>query len=349
MRYLGLGSFDITECTGVLHHLKNPLFGLNVLKDALTEKGKMILMVYAKYGRTAVYHTQHLMKMINSNAASDIEIELENTKQIISSLPDQNWFASSNLVTDHNTGNIGIYDLLLHKRDVSYSFQAVFEWIRHGGLHFVEVDDYFHRYSLKPRHVFKDDKIRRIVTKLNIAKAYHVAEILQGKIIKQQFYTSKCHENTVDIHDPSNVININGHAIGLRDAIDKKRYHKIVGNQTFFQATLSPRGLIQYQTDSCLTPPKSENSRHVTIGFRSNKFTKFLIKRLLRFKEGVKLKNLFSDYKEAFDSTLEEKQLQTMYDEFYDSVKDSGIFLLKKDHIEQFPKTKSYICFKISS
>ena len=348
MRYLGLGSFDITECTGVLHHLKNPSFGLNVLKDVLTETGKMSLMVYAKYGRTAVYHTQHLMKMINSHTASDIEIELENTNQTLSSLPDQNWFASSNFVTDHKTGNIGTYDLLLHKRDVSYSFEAVFEWIRHGGLHFVEVDDYFQRYSLKPRHVIKDEKIRRIVTKLNIPKAYHVAEIIQGKIIKQQFYASKSHENTVDMHDPSNVVYINGHALGLREAFDKKRYHKIVGNQTFFQATLSPRGLVQYQTDSCLVPPKSENSKHVKISFRSNKFTEFLIKRLLRFKEGVKLKSLFSDYKEAFNSTLDEKHLQTMFDEFYDSIKDSGIFLLKKDHIEQFPKTTSYLCFKIS-
>ena len=87
VRYLGLGSFDVSQCTGVLHHLRDPLFGLNVLKDVLVENGKLVMMVYAKYGRTAVYHTQHLMKMINNYAENDIKAELENTKQVISDLP----------------------------------------------------------------------------------------------------------------------------------------------------------------------------------------------------------------------------------------------------------------------
>ena len=49
-RFLGLGLFKDFQCSGVLHHLKNPLYGLNVLKDQLTSDGGMNIMVYGLYG-----------------------------------------------------------------------------------------------------------------------------------------------------------------------------------------------------------------------------------------------------------------------------------------------------------
>ena len=67
LRFLGLGLFDTLECSGVLHHLKSPILGLNLLKDALFCKGGLSLMVYGKYGRTSIYHMQHIMTMVNSN------------------------------------------------------------------------------------------------------------------------------------------------------------------------------------------------------------------------------------------------------------------------------------------
>ena len=82
MRFLGMGSFEELQCSGVLHHLKRPSYGLNILKDSLTESGGMALMVYGKYGRTSVYQTQDLLKIINSYQ-KDIEIELQNSIHIL--------------------------------------------------------------------------------------------------------------------------------------------------------------------------------------------------------------------------------------------------------------------------
>ena len=53
---LNLGKFDYIDCYGVLHHLKSPGKGLEILKDSLTEDGGMMIMVYAKYGRTGVVY-----------------------------------------------------------------------------------------------------------------------------------------------------------------------------------------------------------------------------------------------------------------------------------------------------
>ena len=140
-------------------------------------------MVYAKYGRTAVYHTQDLMRIINNYDEVDIKTELENAKQVIANLPLSNWLISTNFVHGHRKGNSGIYDLLLHKRDISYSFETLFDWIKNAGIHFVELEDYYHRYLLKPQYVFQDIKMKRIVSKLNLSKAFHVTEILQGQIL----------------------------------------------------------------------------------------------------------------------------------------------------------------------
>ena len=35
LRFLGLGLFEELQCSGVLHHLKRAVYGLNILKDAL--------------------------------------------------------------------------------------------------------------------------------------------------------------------------------------------------------------------------------------------------------------------------------------------------------------------------
>src|SRR4051812_6260353 len=51
-------SFDQIVCTGVLHHLPDPDVGLSALRGVLKPDGAMHLMVYAAYGRTAIYMLQ---------------------------------------------------------------------------------------------------------------------------------------------------------------------------------------------------------------------------------------------------------------------------------------------------
>ena len=350
-RFLGMGTFNELQCSGVLHHLKNPSFGLNILKDVLEPEGKMGLMVYAKYGRAAVYHMQHLMKMINSYATSEIDMELNNAKHALKVLPKHNWFIINNFVNDHKSGAVGIYDLLLHKRDISFSFETLFEWIHYGGLHVVDVDYYLQRYLIKPKYVFFDDNIKEIITRLELSKQYHASEILHGKVIKHSFYSSKTQNNVADIQDDSNVLFINGVPHGLREAIITKTNYKTYGNETFFRAELSRRFIIQDHTDFRTLPFEDENQRndHVVFGYKSNNFTDFLVDRLVRSNKGVKLKGLYSEYKMVLNSNINKQDFSKLLNEFYHFVKDTEVFLLKKNYISPFPKTAFNHFFKVSS
>ena len=106
IKFLGLGYFDNVESGGVLHHLKNPSLGLNVLKDITYVKGGMNLMVYAQIGRTAVYMLQNLMQIINRGTYL-INEHLYNCKAILNSLPKHHWFLVNTVVNDHKGGDNG--------------------------------------------------------------------------------------------------------------------------------------------------------------------------------------------------------------------------------------------------
>ena len=57
---LGLGRFDFIRCTGVLHHMEDPLAGLRALAQVLHEDGLMGVMVYGRYARTGVREGQRM-------------------------------------------------------------------------------------------------------------------------------------------------------------------------------------------------------------------------------------------------------------------------------------------------
>src|SRR5258708_8801319 len=67
VRKLGM-SFDEVVCTGVLHHLADPVKALNALRSVLKPGGAMQLMVYAPYGRAGVYMLQEFCRGLGMEA-----------------------------------------------------------------------------------------------------------------------------------------------------------------------------------------------------------------------------------------------------------------------------------------
>lgn len=123
--------FDYINCSGVLHHLESPEDGLKALNSVLKDNGVMAIMLYAKYGRQAVYQIQDLLKVLNKNEG-DMGQKVENCKAILRSLPTTNAFLSvQQLFSDiKEYGDNGIYDLFLHSNDVAYSVDDVYEFLK---------------------------------------------------------------------------------------------------------------------------------------------------------------------------------------------------------------------------
>lgn len=175
---LGLGPFDYIDCCGVLHHLADPPAALRLLRDALAPEGGMGLMVYAPLGRTGVYHLQSMLRMIAGDAPDPERIDV--ARHLLDGLPETNWFRRNPHVGDHAAlGDAGIYDLLLHRRDRSYSVPELMQLLQDGGMRPVNFVDSV-RYE--PSVYFSDPELTDRVKNLNWIQRSAFAELLCGSM-----------------------------------------------------------------------------------------------------------------------------------------------------------------------
>ena len=67
--------FDIIECAGTLHHMKDPIAGLKVLLDVLEPHGFLKIGLYSEFARKSVIKAREFIKKNNfNNTADDIKI-----------------------------------------------------------------------------------------------------------------------------------------------------------------------------------------------------------------------------------------------------------------------------------
>ena len=202
---LKLGKFDYINCSGVLHHLSSPPEGLKILQQSLKPEGGMNLMVYAKYGRTAVYQMQDLFKLINEGVTSRAE-EVKNARIILGKLPQTNWYArSQDLITDVTSyGDVGIYDLFLHKQDRCYSIPELYDFVETAGLNFVQFSETIPRLSIKLDNHIGDPALLEKLKALPLRKQHEISEIITGNIIKHTLYISNTKDPVAKIEDLDN-------------------------------------------------------------------------------------------------------------------------------------------------
>ena len=202
---LGLGEFDYINCSGVLHHLADPDAGLQALRGALKggdlvtaqSPGAMGLMVYATVGRTGVYQMQALMRMINAPeeaSSDDAQRKIAATRDLLASLPASNWFKrGEDLHGDHNIGDAGVYDLLLHSQDRSYSVGELFDWLQtDNGLHLEFSDLQRGRSPYLPHMVLgsKPPAMKGALRNRSRRQQYEMAELMTGSIITHSLYAT---------------------------------------------------------------------------------------------------------------------------------------------------------------
>jgi ubiquinone/menaquinone biosynthesis C-methylase UbiE len=201
---LDLGKFDYINCSGVLHHLKSPPEGLAALASVLKPEGGIGMMVYAKYGRTGLYQVQEIMKRVNKGVTHRVE-EVMNGKLVLNSLPATNWYMrAKELLGDHiHFGDIGLYDMFLHKQDRAYSIPELHEYITDAGLNFVEFSDITERLAMRPENYITDFSLLQKIKKMDVIEQQAICELIVGNIIKHSVYMSKA-KNTIATFDDFN-------------------------------------------------------------------------------------------------------------------------------------------------
>lgn len=188
--------FDFINCIGVLHHLASPENGLSALTSVLKDDGVIEIMLYAKYGREAIYQIQSLMKLLNKNELN-MHKKVQNCKTVLTKLPPTNGFnAIRNLFTELKYyDDVGIYDLLLHSNDIAFSVPEVYQFVERQKLklsHFFFEPIFNHGNNIyKLESYLTDTKLLPIIQSLSEQEKQTAAELINGRIFKHVFYTSK--------------------------------------------------------------------------------------------------------------------------------------------------------------
>ncbi len=180
---MGLGPFDYIVCSGVLHHLASPAAGLETLRGVLTPDGGMGVMVYALYGRTAVYQMQQLFRLLAPPDWRDTR-RLTAVKRTLEELHERHWAAFDSALwrrEQREGGDAGLVDMFLHAQDRAYTVPQLYEWLDASGLGMVRFDNIkaydpiIHRPDLDVRHL--DERERQAA-----------AELLDGRMVKHSFF-----------------------------------------------------------------------------------------------------------------------------------------------------------------
>jgi hypothetical protein len=138
---------------------------------------------------------QSLMRMVNGAGGAqeaDDKRKIANTRDLLGSLPQSNWFMrAESLYQDHKMGDAGIYDLLLHSQDRSYSVGELFDWLgAQHGLHLSFSDVQRGRSPYLPHMVLgsKPPAMLAQLRQLPLRKQYEMAELMIGNIITHSLY-----------------------------------------------------------------------------------------------------------------------------------------------------------------
>ena len=144
--------------------------------------------------------------------------------------------------------------------------------------------------------------------------------------------------------DLSNLMYLYGNPHGLRGAILNRKNRIVNGNETFFSAWMYRTNINQRHSNSSSNVYRQQvfNGPRIKFGWKLNTFNEFLVTQMLRSNKGVKLKTIHAEYRKTLEHDISDEALKRLSNDFYEYVKDTEMFLMKREHVEPFPKTSFF-------
>lgn len=191
---MAIGRFDYIDCTGVLHHLEDPTAGMQALASVLHPEGGVGVMLYGTYGRSGVYPMQEMLRTLAPPSMA-LEDRLAMAKRLIRFLPTTNLFRRNPYLNDHVTGgDPGLYDLLLHSCDRSFTVPGIGAMAAESGLRVVA---FLEPVRYEPATYMSDPIIARQSSSLPLLERAAFAECLAGNLRTHIFYATRAGFDTV--------------------------------------------------------------------------------------------------------------------------------------------------------
>ena len=133
------GEFDLINCVGVLHHLPDPIRGIQSLAPKLAPGGLMHIFVYAALGRWEITLMQQAIAQLQGDRRGDYRDGVQVGRQLFATLPQDNRLVQRETErwSLENQRDECFADMYVHPQEVDYTVDTLFELIDASGLEFL--------------------------------------------------------------------------------------------------------------------------------------------------------------------------------------------------------------------
>lgn len=133
------GQFELINCVGVLHHLPNPVAGIQALAKKLAPGGLLHIFVYAELGRWEIQLMQEAIALLQGEKRGDYTDGIQVGREIFQTLPEDNPLVQREQTrwAGENQRDECFADMYVHPQETDYNLNSLFDLIDASGLEFV--------------------------------------------------------------------------------------------------------------------------------------------------------------------------------------------------------------------
>jgi len=177
------GEFDLINCVGVLHHLPDPMRGIQALAKKLAPGGLMHIFVYAELGRWEIKLMQQAIALLQGEKRGDYRDGVAVGRQVFSALPEKNRLVQREQErwSMENQRDECFADMYVHPQEIDYNIDTLFQLIDASGLEFVGFSN--PRIWDLQRLVGKNPNLIERAQHLSDRQRYRLIELLDSETV----------------------------------------------------------------------------------------------------------------------------------------------------------------------
>ncbi|MGL5081583.1 MAG: class I SAM-dependent methyltransferase [Microcoleaceae cyanobacterium] len=185
------GQFDLINCVGVLHHLPDPIKGLQNLAVKLAPGGLMHIFVYAELGRWEIRLMQEAIALLQGNRCGDYKNGVKVGRQLFAALPQENRLVKyeASRWAMENQRDECFADMYVHPQEIDYRIATLFELIAASGLEFMGFSN--PDYWRIERLLGEAPELLERAAELSDQQRYRLVELLDPQISHYEFFLGR--------------------------------------------------------------------------------------------------------------------------------------------------------------
>ena len=185
------GQFELINCVGVLHHMPDPIRGIQALANKLAPGGLLHIFVYAALGRWEISLMQQAIAMLQGERRGDYRDGVHVGRQLFKALPETNRIVKRDkerwALENHQDECFA--DMYVHPQEVDYTIDSLFELIDASGLDFVGFSN--PRYWNLERLIGSAEDVMERAQHLSQREQYRLIELLDPELTHYEFFLSR--------------------------------------------------------------------------------------------------------------------------------------------------------------